>query len=65
MANDVYRPDPVWSKHLVSRILRLSKVDPNLVAEVEINCGSCGPIGWLRMKSGERLAVSAGGVENG
>lgn len=52
-----YRPDPDWAYRQVAAIVRRSGRPEAEIASVEINCGNGGGLGWVILRSGERLLV--------
>lgn len=52
----VFKPDQKYFANLAEVIVRLSKVDRQQVARVEINCGGAGH-GAVILKDGSRVRV--------
>jgi hypothetical protein len=57
MSGDVFRPDPVWSRNMVAKIVSLSRVDPSLIVRVEINCGGGLYLGFVVLADGSKVRV--------
>lgn len=57
MSVQEYRPDPVWAQNMVNRIVSVSKIPPDQIKEVLINCGNGGGLGWVIKKTGEKVKV--------
>ena len=54
------RPDPVWSRQMAEKILRLSGVSSDDCQRIEINCGN-GCMGAVVLKDGSRVVVGGRG----
>lgn len=53
----VFKPDKEYFDNLAAKIVRRSEVDPSEIQSVEINCGNAPYLGFVILKSGDRVRV--------